>query len=231
MSNKYTYEFVKDQIEKTGYKLLSTKYVGSNDKLSLKCPKGHEWECTFNAFNNRGRRCSICSGNKKLTISTCKKYIESFGYKLLSNEYINAHEYLKLQCDKGHEYNVRWNNFKKGHRCPVCLKWTKTSKAEIEIQKFVKSLTKNVINNDRNTILNPSTNYYLELDVYLPYLNKAIEYNGRYWHTGEDRIKCDIIKQNECNRLNIDLLVIHEQDYINNKEIELNKIKDFINEI
>jgi len=77
-------------------------------------------------------------------------------------------------------------------------------------------LTDNVITNDRTKILNSKTNKHLELDVYLPLLNKAIEFNGRYWHSFEDVMQRDIFKIGECKRLGIELLVINEQDYIYN---------------
>ena len=40
---------------------------------------------------------------KKLTYEYVKNYIESFeGYKLLSEEYKNAHIKLQLKCPEGH---------------------------------------------------------------------------------------------------------------------------------
>jgi len=110
-----------------------------------------------------------------------KEYIESFNYKLLSKEYKNCETKLSMQCDKGHEYQAVFSAFKhQKQRCPICNNESTSSKAEIEIQKDISSYTENVICNDRKTILNPLTNHYLELDIYLPYLNKAIEYNGTY---------------------------------------------------
>lgn len=60
----------------------------------------------------------------KLTYECVRDYIASFGYELLSEEYNNCMEKLKIKCDKGHEYNARFNTFKKGHRCPFCSKNT-----------------------------------------------------------------------------------------------------------
>ena len=57
---------------------------------------------------------------KKLTYDYVKKYIESFGYSLLSEEYIAVKYKLKFQCDKGHEYEATFNNFQRGTRCPIC---------------------------------------------------------------------------------------------------------------
>lgn len=65
-------------------------------------------------------------------------------------------------------------------QCKISNQTPLTSKAELEIQEFVKSLTSDVLTNDRTQILNSETDNYLELDIYLPTLNKAIEYNGMY---------------------------------------------------
>ena len=76
--------------------------------------------------------------------------------------------------------------------------------------------------------MNPLTGKYLELDVWLPYQNKAIEYNGTYWHSFEDKIVRDKIKKQQCEKLGIELLIVNEEDYMYNKDSELNKIKQFI---
>lgn len=86
------------------------------------------------------------------------------------------------------------------------------------------------ISNDRTQILNTITGKYLELDIYIPELQKAIEYNGTYWHSFPEKIQRDRFKIEECKRLGIELLIIEEQNYMNSKQTELNKIRDFINE-
>ena len=49
-------------------------------------------------------------------------YIVSFGFSLLSDEYINTHTKLLIKCPKGHEFTMAFNNFKKGQRCPICAR-------------------------------------------------------------------------------------------------------------
>ena len=46
--------------------------------------------------------------------------MEEINYKLLSLEYHNAHELLKVQCDHSHVFLISWNKFKGGRRCPYC---------------------------------------------------------------------------------------------------------------
>lgn len=67
-NGKLSYEYVKEQIEKVGYKLLSNEYINSRRKLLIQCNKGHEYEATFPSFQN-GRRCPICNisnGERKI---------------------------------------------------------------------------------------------------------------------------------------------------------------------
>jgi len=59
-------------------------------------------------------------GKKKLTYEYVKEEIEKERYKLLSNEYINAKTKLELECPKGHKYEVKWNKWQQGTRCPIC---------------------------------------------------------------------------------------------------------------
>jgi len=185
-SIKHSYEFVKCQIEKTGYTLVSTEYVNAHTKLLIQCDKGHYLEMIYNNFQ-QGKRCPECNvlnqkEKLKLNINDIKMQIESVkGYKLLSNEYENAYSKLKIQCPKNHRFKMSYKSFYYNEsRCPECNKENVTSKSEIEIQEYVKTLTENVICNDRAQILNPLTGRYLELDVYLPNSKKAIEYNGEY---------------------------------------------------
>jgi hypothetical protein len=170
----------------------------------------------------------VCGGTQKLTYEYVKEYIESEGYVLLSNTYKNASTKLFVQCDKGHQYNVEWNNFKAGHRCPICFNESTSSKVEREIQGYVESLGIKTISNDRTQIYNKLTGNYLELDVWIPSLNKAIEYNGVYWHSFIDKIKRDKIKLEQCRIKGIDILVIDDQGWNNSKEVQFQRIREFL---
>ena len=118
---KLSYEFIKKQIEREKYQLLSDEYISNKVKLKIRCNKGHEYEVTYNNFK-AGYRCPICFGNKKFSYEFIKKQIEEYKYKLLSTEYVNTNEKLKIQCDKGHEYESTYSHFQCGSRCSVCWK-------------------------------------------------------------------------------------------------------------
>ena len=166
--------------------------------------------------------------NKKYNLNTVREYIESFSYKLLSTEYINARS--KLKCPSEHIYNVKWPDFKNNHRCPECASVKGWSKPEKEIAEYVKTIyLNNIIENDRTQIKNYWTNKNLELDIWLPEIRKAIEFNGSYWHNNDKSRWYDEIKKKQCIQKGIDLLVINEQDWYDDKKLQLNNIGGFIN--
>lgn len=226
-SKKFTYEYVKDYIENEGYELLSKEYKNHKIKLEMKCNKGHIFKLNFGVFKNIGTRCLECAGNKKLTYDFIKEQIEKEGYKLLSTKYKNARTKLEIECDKEHIYEVTYGHFKSGKRCPKCS--NNVSKAEKEIFNYIKeNIDCEVIENDRKQIINPKTNHPLEFDIWIPSLKKAIEFNGKYWHSSDYARERDRIKKEQCIKKSIDLLVIKESKWTKNKEACLEKIKEFI---
>jgi len=59
--------------------------------------------------------------SKKLTIEYVKGEIEKVeGYKLLSEEHVNAKTKVEVRCPEGHEYKVLYHAFKNGSRCYIC---------------------------------------------------------------------------------------------------------------
>ena len=219
---------VKEYIESFGYELLSTEYKNSKEKLELQCPKKHIFKMSYVCFQ-RGQRCPECDKSKKLTLNKVKQYIENFEYKLLSTEYVNSKTKLELQCPEGHIYNVIYNSFQQGQRCPSCASVKGWSKPEKEIAEYIKqNYIGEVMENDRTQVKNYWSGKNLELDIFLPELNKAVEYNGEYWHNNDKSRWYDEMKKKQCKQKNINLLVIQEQDWYDNKPYCLNKINNFI---
>lgn len=230
-TQRASYEDIREYIQKYGYFLISEKsqYKNAHTKLKVRCNRNHEYFVSYSKFKCGGR-CPYCNlENKRLEFDDVKKQIEDIGFTLLSEKYKNAHEKLKIKCPKDHIFYMSFRDLKKFGNCPVCTKISKISSLEREIKKFVSYIYDGIIKpNDRNTIVNPITGYNLELDVYLPEINKAIEFNGDYWHSFDLSKKHDEIKKKECEKLDIDLLVVKEYDWKNNKESCLNDIRRFV---
>jgi ribosomal protein S27E len=226
---KHTYNFIKQQFENEGYVLLSKIYKGSHSKLKVKCPKGHIYNPIYSNFKNN-HKCPYCTNNNiKHTYNFIKQQFENEGYKLLSDKYIENKSKLKVKCPEGHRYEVIYNSFQQGKRCPICDFLNKSSKGEKEVLEVVKQYTDEiVIENDRTQIINPKTGYNLELDIWLPELKKAIEYNGEYWHSLEESIEKDKEKSIQCQKKGIDLLIIEEHDWQLNKLLCITNIDKFL---
>jgi len=223
----FSYDFVKNIIEKEDYKLLSNNYVKSIMPLKIKCDKGHIFEMTFGDFK-QGHRCPICFGNVKYTDEYVKNLFIKDDYLLL-DKYKNNHSLMKVKCDKGHIYKTSLKRYINNHRCPLCFKNGQVSKSEKRVLKIVKNIYNGIVfENCKNVIKNPKTNRYLELDIWMPELNKAIEYNGYYYHSSPEVIERDKIKMNQCNNLQINLLVIKDVNWKTENEKINSLVKDFI---
>ena len=75
-------------------------------------------------------------------------------------------------------------------------------------------------------VKNPKTNKYLELDIWIPGLKKAIEYSSDYWHNNLYQKWKDEYKQEWCKKNSIDLLTINDNKWRKNKNFDI--IKNFI---
>jgi hypothetical protein len=228
-SRKNTYEKVKSKIESCGYVLLSHCYEKANKKLSIQCSKGHIFDMSYNSFCG-GRRCPICAGNQRRKYLDVDCFIKSNGYTLLSTEYKNENIPLTMICPVGHNFKMPYNKFyRRGHRCPICSITTHCSTPEKEVQNYVKMIYDGKIeNNDRKTIYNYWTKHWLELDIFIPELNKAIEYNSKYYHSFDNIKWKDMMKSRQCKYKGIELFIVEHDDWLHNKIGIMNKIREFI---
>ena len=79
----------------------------------------------------------------KITYDYVKEYVESFGYILISKEYINSRTKLDMICDKGHKCSINWDNFKYGKRCKECNKLNQRKRFQHnyeDVKAYVESL-------------------------------------------------------------------------------------------
>ena len=174
---KIPYDEIKQAFELEGYILLSTEYINNSSQLEYICPKGHKYSTNWDNFK-QGRRCPECGietvkSKLKLSYDEVRQGFEKEGYILLSTKYIKNTSKLKVQCPKGHEYEVSWGHFNEGKRCPVC----NSSKGEKRISLFLKE---NNINYEVQKLFKEcSYKRMLPFDFYLPDHNICIEYDGQ----------------------------------------------------
>lgn len=112
-------------------------------------------------------------------------------------------------------------------RCYICNPIKKTQ-SQTEVFEFIKSkfIDKEILFNDRKTLQGK------ELDIYIPHLNLAIEYNGLYWHSelgGRKYKNYHLNKTIECEKLGIRLIHIFEDEWIYKKDIIKGKLLHIMN--
>jgi len=148
-------------------------------------------------------------------------------FKLLENRTID------IWCNKCNDYyNITPKNLyqrteiQKGVICTKCnsLK-TFISGKEIELLQFIEENYDGEILTSNKKIIKP-----YELDIYLPELNLAFEFNGIYWHSDLYKQKnYHIDKSNMCHEENIKLVHIWEDDWLNKKDIIKSMILNRLN--
>jgi very-short-patch-repair endonuclease len=100
--------------------------------------------------------------------------------------------------------------------CTICNPILKNiSGLEIELKNFIKEkYISTTIFNDKN-ILKP-----YELDIYIPDLKIAFEFNGLFWHNENNKENdYHLNKTEECEKQGIQLIHIWEDDWLNKQEI------------
>ena len=104
-----------------------------------------------------------------------------------------GHTYKSAICERTH----------RNSNCSICAKENRTSFPEQAIYYYVKQIFHDAINN--NTEILDSKK---ELDIYIPSIHTAIEYDGKRWH---ENTKKDITKNCECANKKLFLIRIREE--------------------
>ena len=224
---KVTIESVKREFEDIGYTLTSTSYKNSTTPLQFVCSRGHSSRLSWNKFKN-GRRCPRCYYDRGDMYERISASFKCAGYKLLlkKEDYLDSKQKLPFICNNGHHYEIDWNCFGQGQRCSKCN--STTSGAEKEIVQFIKSLDIDLVENDREFLDG------LELDIYIPHKNIAIEYCGLRWHgelfSGKER-NYHYNKYKRCLEKNTRLITIFEDEYLERPEVVFSRIRAALGKI
>lgn len=155
---------------------------------------------------------------KKLSMETRKKMSESRKGKKFSKE---TREKMSL-ARKGRVFSEEWR--KKLCEAARNRKIIKTSKGEKELANFIKGVYSGPIKENYKKLF-PDKGY--ELDVYLPEIGLAFEYNGDYYHKDPKVIAKDFWKQEHAKDLGVQIYFIWESDWKSRRK----ECEDFIKEV
>ena len=213
------------------YDYSKVTYTGANNKIEIGCPV-HGYFYQEPRVHKSGAGCKLC-GNKKIGNSLLKdteevlkqlNFIHSNRYTYPNFINTGNRDKIKIICKKHGKFEQRLNKHSQGHGCPKCATKLTVSKPEKELFKFIKGIYKNAIQSNKSMI------YPYELDIFVPELNKAIEFNGTYWHYHNDHFVPGkhAKKSNMCKEKGIKLLYVREDLWNKDREKMKTVIKNFL---
>ena len=185
----------------------------SNKKVWWKCNNNHEW-CATIASRTDGNGCPYCAGQRLIVgqndLETVFPYIaEEWDYEKNaplrpSDVMSGARKLVWWICEQNHSYkadiSVRTRK-SGGTGCPICNKEKQTSFPEQAIYYYIKQYFSDAINGDRVQLDGK------ELDIFIPSIHTAIEYDGINWHKDTEK---DLLKNKLCTDKGITLYRIRE---------------------
>ena len=187
---------------------------------------GHTfWQLPQNHLYGAG--CFECYGSKKLTTEEFIKrarevHGDKYDYSLVV--YTHSHKKVTIICPIHGPFEQSAANHLRGRGCAKCGITVTRSKGEKELAEYIKSIySGEVLENTRKFIGKK------ELDVYLPELKLALEYNGDYHHAVREKNDPGYHerKRKACKNKGIKLIEIWDTQWSKNKkEIKKNILKE-----
>lgn len=213
-----------------------SNYLNTSQRLSCVCAVcGHKFSRSFNAFQSRkdskNPPCPKCTSDiiNKKRIKTTELFAEQvkslYGankYEIVG-KYTRSNDKIDVKClECGRIFSIEANSFLQGHGCPFhnC----QSSQKEKDVADFIKSVYNgDIITNDRS-VLNGK-----ELDIYLPNIGLAFEFDGVFWHNESNKgRKYHLQKTIECEKNGIRLIHIFEDEWKSKQDIWKSMISNII---
>ena len=172
---------------------------------------GHEYEQGIvNRVN--GGSCPYCSHQKLLAgfndlATTNPEILEEWDYDkndiLPTQIGVGTQKKIWWKCPFGHSYQAYPSNKCRAihSNCPICDKENHTSFPEQAMFFYIKQAFPDTLNSDKKTI-------GMELDIFIPSIKTAIEYDGVNWHKNN---QYELKKNKECKNNGITLIRIREE--------------------
>lgn len=195
---------------------------------------------TINEFVTHKFNCKYCSAEhvSKVNSPGLENFIKKatsvhggyYDYSAIT-EYKNGRNKVEIICPiHGSFFQCAANHINNKHGCPKCYRefrqaaiFYSVSSQEIKLQKWLTSNNILFEASNRNKI------FPLELDLFLPDYNLAIEVNGVYWHSTEFKDEhYHINKLNECIKNNITLLQFYDTEIDNDWGFVTGLINDYL---
>ncbi len=175
--------------QKKSGKCLSEIYINIMTPLEWQCHKGHRFEAIPNDIKNSNTWCPYCS-NKKVCDDNCLATVypdiatewnpklngELTPYKVVFGS--SKRVWWQCQFDKNHTWQAKVvDRLNRG--CPSCWKGQKTSFPEQAVYYYLKQVFEDTKNKFHHIVFKDKKQ---EIDIYIPSVKFAVEYDGKPFH-------------------------------------------------
>lgn len=197
-------------------------YQNNHTEVTIKCPKHGYFQITPYSHLNSQFGCKQCAVDY-VAAKKVEEHRNTF-IKRASAKHKNKYKYLNVYNGLQSEMSIVCpihgvftqiaHDHLQGNGCPKCA--VRLSRGEDEIFNFIKQYVQDVKQSNRK-VIKP-----LELDIYIPSKNLAIEYDGLHWHSEqfkEDAENYHLMKTNLCADKGIRLIHIFEDEWIEHSDI------------
>ncbi len=203
-------EYINNKIKNTMLDRYGVEYPLQNLTIKLKARKRQLETLAFNV----------------------KKYYKDYTIIEIDND----NRKYTMMCDKMHKFDISYVllNSRRRSNTIICTKCNPINKSisglEIELENFIKENYKQEILFNNRSIIEK------ELDIYLPDIKLAIEFNGLWWHNEINKpTNYHQEKTILCEKQGIQLIHIYEDNWIHKqniiKSMLLNKLGKISNKI
>jgi len=217
-------KLIKEKQKKTNIKKYGVENVFSSEKIKNKIKKTN--------IKKYGVENPSCSNEIKNKLSIINKKI--WINKILKDTNvlkIHDNDIYELNCDANlnHTFKIHRNLLScrktcKTILCTICNPIKSNIGLQSKLNNFIKNLELIIKYNDR-TIIKP-----LELDIYIPEMKIAFEFNDVYWHNElHKENNYHLNKTEECEKQGIQLIHIWEDDWIYKQDIVKSMILNKLN--
>lgn len=233
-NKKYNIDFVRKELKKNGYELLSDKYVGNCANLDCMDKNGYKVHIKFsyilNCYNKKPSIFSV-KFNEENYIYNINNYFKKKNINCKALFYKNEdYRYgdettIYCKCECGEIFTTTFSSIKRGqYRCKKCSK--SKSRLEKKVQDWLDK--KHIYYIEQKRFEGCRNIKPLPFDFYLPNYNCCIEVDGRQHYelirfskkenvieSFEKRKKNDNLKNIYCKNNNIKLLRITQEEILN----------------
>lgn len=177
---------------------------------------GHEWNAII-ANRSKGNGCPYCTNQKVLVgFNDFKTLYPTFALEWhpTKNGRLTPHDIVAKSNKKvwwlgscGHEWEQSISKrTSRGQGCPICARMSQTSFPEQALFFYIKQAFPAAINGYHDIFSNE-----MELDIYIPEIKTAIEYDGANWHSSDAAALRELVKYQICKQHDITLIRVKEK--------------------